>query len=304
LGKDNFYLVGEIAGGRANAYRTLEATGLDAALGIDEIPALLRSVVTGQGNPADYFRLFRNGPGDGPEDDLTWWCSRVVTFFDDHDQVGRSVKARFASEFGRDQKRAEKAVIAALGMNLTTIGVPCIYYGTEQGFDGHALGKEGGDRYIREAMFGGEFGSFGSRDHHFFNENSPIYKELVKILALRAERAPLRRGSQYLREISEDGKNFTIPEPEQNRQWQGLVAWSRVLEGEEIVIALNTDPEQERSAWVTVSPECHTPGSHPLKCLYSTDPNQVGTETSGPPEQCNGSAICLSVPPKGFAIFA
>jgi glycosidase len=304
LGKTNFFLMGEIAGGRENAYKTMEATELDAALGIDEIPTRLRDVVTGRGNPADYFSLFRNGPGDGSEEDLTWWCSKVVTFFDDHDQVGRAVKARFAAEFGRDHKRAEKAALAALGMNLTTIGVPCIYYGTEQGFNGHALGEDGGERYVREAMLGGEFGSFGSRDRHFFNENSPIYKEVAKILAVRSEQAPLRRGCQYLREISENGDAFALPQAGQTGEWRGVVAWSRLLEGEEVVLALNSDPEHEHSTWVTVSPECHAPDSRPLKCLYSTDPAQVGTETSGPPEARNGSAICITVPPGGFVVYA
>ncbi|MES2464134.1 MAG: alpha-amylase family glycosyl hydrolase [Armatimonadota bacterium] len=303
LGKDNFYLIGEIAGGRENAYKTMEATGLDAALGIDEIPTLIRDVVRGKGNPADYFRLFRNGPNEGPEEDLSWWCSKVVTFFDDHDQVGRAVKARFAAEFGRNHKRAEKALLAALGMNLTTIGVPCIYYGTEQGFNGHALGEDGGDRYIREAMFGGEFGAFGSRERHFFNENSQVYKELAKMLALRTECATLRRGCQYLRDISSDGENFAVPQIESGGDWRGIVAWSRLLDGDEVVLAINTDPDHEHSAWVTVSPECHAPGSRPLKCLYSTDPSQVDTETSGPPEDRNGSAICITVPPGGFVAY-
>jgi glycosidase len=38
IGKDNFLLVGEITGGRFRAFDTLEVTGLDAALGIDDIP--------------------------------------------------------------------------------------------------------------------------------------------------------------------------------------------------------------------------------------------------------------------------
>ena len=60
----------------------------------------------------------------------------------------------------------------------TTLGIPCIYYGSEQFFDGHGRN----DRYIREAMFGGEFGTFGSRGRHFFNEESPAYRELTKVL--------------------------------------------------------------------------------------------------------------------------
>ena len=38
IGKENFYLIAEITGGRQRAFETLETTGLDAALGVDEIP--------------------------------------------------------------------------------------------------------------------------------------------------------------------------------------------------------------------------------------------------------------------------
>ncbi len=38
LGKERFYLIGEITGGRANAMNILNTTGLDAALGINDIP--------------------------------------------------------------------------------------------------------------------------------------------------------------------------------------------------------------------------------------------------------------------------
>ena len=57
--------------------------------------------------------------------------------------------------------------MAATALQLFTLGIPCIYYGTEQAFAGPAqhqlpfLLDEGwndagnfGDRYLREAMFG------------------------------------------------------------------------------------------------------------------------------------------------------
>jgi hypothetical protein len=306
LGKNNFYLIGEIAGGRENAYKTLEATGLDAALGIDEIPSLFRDIVTGRGNPAEYFRLFRNGPraDDDSKEDLIWWCDKVVTFFDDHDQVGRAVKARFASEFGRDRKRAEKAVLAVLGMNLMTIGVPCIYYGTEQGFNGHALGEEGGDRYIREAMLGGASAPSAAGTVTSSTKTAQSTKNSPRCLRSAPNTLPCGVGCQYLREISENGDDYALPQADETGEWRSLVAWSRLHGGEEIVLALNTDSDKERSAWVTVAPECHAPDSRPLKCLYSTDPAQTGTETSGPPEARNGSVVCLIVPPGGFVIYA
>ncbi len=47
IGKEKFYMIGEITGGRNRRLTTLEATGLDAALGIDDIPGKLE--IPGQG---------------------------------------------------------------------------------------------------------------------------------------------------------------------------------------------------------------------------------------------------------------
>ena len=55
IGKENFYLIGEITGGRDLAFTTLETTGLDAALGIDDIPDRLEYLVKGYRSPDGYF---------------------------------------------------------------------------------------------------------------------------------------------------------------------------------------------------------------------------------------------------------
>ena len=67
LGKENFYLIGEITGGRARAVDTMEVTGLSAALGIDDVQDKLEYLVKGQRNPVDYFDLFRNSTLVGKE---------------------------------------------------------------------------------------------------------------------------------------------------------------------------------------------------------------------------------------------
>ena len=66
----------------------LEPTGLDAALGIDEIPEKLELMVKGWRDPNDYFSLFRNSElmGKGSH---TLLRNQVVTFFNDHDQVSK-----------------------------------------------------------------------------------------------------------------------------------------------------------------------------------------------------------------------
>lgn len=203
IGKDNFYLIGEITGGRQRAFTTLEDTGMNAALGIDDIPDKLEYLVKGYRNPSDYFDLFRNSLLVKKESHV-WFKNKVVTLYDDHDQVRKGQnKARFCA----GDERWARLALNVLAVNATTLGIPCIYYGSEQCFDGAG----GNDRYIREAMFGGEFGAFRSRHWHCFNEQTPVYRELSKILALRKEKIVLRRGRQYLREISGNGQDFGLP---------------------------------------------------------------------------------------------
>lgn len=293
IGKDNFYLIAEITGGRTFAFDTLGLIGLNAALGIDEIPDKLEFLAKGFRNPTDYFNLFRNSElvGQGSH---TWFRDKVVTFFNDHDQVSKGQdKARFCA----DPAKA-KGVLSALALNVMSLGIPCIYYGTEQSFNGHGSG-DGADKFIREAMFGGEFGSFESRMRHFFDEDSPVYKELQKILKIRGADRIYTRGRQYLRPISGDGLNFGPPVM-LGGQILGVVPWSRLLDNQEAVLAINTDMDNSTSAWVTIDASLHKPDDK-LKCIYSTDAAQINTQVTV--ERRNGRAVLLTVPSAGFVIY-
>ena len=132
IGKENFYLIGEITGGRQRAFTTLETTGMDAALGIDDIPDKLEYLVKGYRNAREYFDLFRNSMLVQKESHI-WFRNKVVTLFDDHDQVRKGgYKARFCA----GDPAWPRLLLNVLALNATTLGIPCIYYGSEQGFDG------------------------------------------------------------------------------------------------------------------------------------------------------------------------
>lgn len=290
LGKENFYLIGEITGGRSRAVDTMELTGLDAALGIDDVQDKLEYLVKGQRNPADYFSLFRNSTLVGKESH-TWFRNRVVTMVDDHDQVRKGgAKARFCADAG-----ASRLLPAVLALNVFTLGIPCVYYGTEQAFDGEG----GNDRYIRECMFGGPFGAFRSTGRHFFDEDAAGYRALADLVEVRRSRLALRRGRQYLRQISGNGVDFGLPAMVDG-QLRSVVPWSRLFNDHEVLCAINTDPDQPRTAWVTIDDELHRPGEE-LRCVYSTDPTQRGTTLSI--ESRNGKAVLLTVPPAGAVVF-
>jgi glycosidase len=292
IGKENFFLLGEITGGRKRAYETLELTGLSAALGIDDIPDKLEYLVKGYRNPNDYFSLFRNSELVNKGSHI-WFRNKVVTSFDDHDQVRKgNQKARFCAD-----AHASKVVLNVLALNALTLGIPCIYYGSEQCFDG----RGGSDRYIRESMFGGEFGAFRTRGLHFFNEDNPVYRELAKVLEIRRKNIVLRRGRQYLRPISaaDDGVCFSLPEMV-GGEIRSVVPWSRIFNGKEMLLAINTDYDQPKTAWVTIDNDLHQ-GGDVLQCIYSKDAAQIGQSVTV--EARNGKAVLITVPAAGLVIF-
>lgn len=306
IGKENFTIIGEITGGRANAATILDATGLDAALGIDDIPDKLEFLVKGWRSPGNpdteeqegYFDLFRNSILDSRRNHQ-WYAKHIVTMLDDHDQVGVQHKFRFCG----DDARSIRLLPAALGLNLTSAGVPCIYYGTEQGFNGAdpRLDDDSySDVFLRECMFGGSFGSFQSNGKHFFNEDSEIYRFVQDVTRIRRENIALRRGRQYLRQVSESGEDFYYPQPV-NGELHWVIAWSRIFAGSECLCAINTDTERELTLWIVVDSAIHSAAGSAMSCIFSTDSLQVGTSVPVLPLQ--GSAVRITVPAAGFVVY-
>ena len=197
IGKDRFLLVGEITGSRENAIATMELTGLDAALGLAEVQSRLVGAATGAGDPTGYFALFRNSELIG-KDSHTWLRDTVVTSIDDHDLVRQGpVKARLGATV-----EGRALALGAIALTVLTFGIPCLYYGTEQRLDGSG-GPPAADRFIREAMFGGEFGASPVTGPARVRRGGPLYTADRRAARGCAAAEPaLRRGRQYLREIS------------------------------------------------------------------------------------------------------
>lgn len=294
IGKENFYLIGEIAGSRSYAFHILDETGVDAALGIADVQDKLEYLVKGDRNPSDYFSIFTNSILVGKESHA-WFRNKVITQIDDHDQIVKgNNKARFSAHV--NPEKAQPLALNAIALNALTLGIPCIYYGTEQLFDGEG----GNDRYIREAMFGGEFGAFRSRHRHFFNEDNWLYQEVAKILEIRKNYKTLTRGRQFLRPISGNGIDFGLP-TKFGDEMRSIIPWSRIMVDEEILLAINTDQNQPSRAWVTVDAALHNVGDK-FRCVYSsTDKSKIGETLTV--EARNGKAVEMTVPACGFVIY-
>jgi glycosidase len=297
VGKERFLLVGEVGGSREYAWEVVEKTGLDAALGIEDVPGRLERMVTGYTDPADYFSLFRNWILDAPAGHR-WYRNQVVTLVDDHDQVRKgSSKCRFSGD-----SRFRNLAFNVMAVQLTTMGIPCIYYGSEQGFDSGGR-PNGSDLVLRENMFGGRFGSFCTQGRHFFNEDGELYRALAALIELRKKLLPLRRGRQVLHHISGDGVAFGLPHQLGDRM-RSLVSWSRLFTDQEVLVALNTDEAQSVTAYSTVAPTFRVEGDQ-FHLIFWYAPKQGSPPPSSlTVERRNGPlAVRMSLPPAGFAIY-
>jgi glycosidase len=248
LGKHNFLIFGEIASGYETIQQYLKGCafcagnghrlhGIDSALDFP-LSYILEQVVKGFASP-EKLRWVYNGanplyanyrdPG-----------MNSVTFLDNHDRNRRFMH----------HNPYQQQLVLALGYLLTSLGVPSIYYGTEQGFDG------GGPdlHYVRECMFGGNWGAFGCTGKSFFDAQHPIYKSIARITAVRRQEPALRYGRQYFRETSPNGADFAYPGDR-----HCTLAYSRIMDETEIIIALNLD-FNARSDFITIDFNLHRDG--------------------------------------------
>ena len=227
----------------------------------------LADMIRGFGRPQDFFDQF------GGQDEFGSYriIGRYhVSIFDDHDMVGRrDGKRRFLA--GNNSENRFAQIAHAVGVQMTTLGIPCIYYGTEQAFDGSVdqhdreidpSGPDGipyGDRYLRECMFGGTFGAFQTEGCRFFDREHPTYLRVAALARVRNRRdmigQALRCGRQYLRKVSADGGHaFDTPLPGE------LASWSRILHNQDVIITLNTHGSKNRCARVLLDSRFHPEG--------------------------------------------
>jgi alpha-amylase len=203
----------------------------------------------------------------------------LVTFIDNHDQIGQNYKRRFAAGAYDEQ------VIAAAGYLITALGTPCIYYGTEQGF----CGEGNNDALIRECMFDPE-----NKEKSLLNKDCRIYTEISKIARVNQAWPPLRFGRMYFREISGNGRDFGLPAAH-----PCTLAFSRLLAREEILVAYNTSTQTSRSDFVIIDSGLHQPGDR-LQFLYGDEGNV--TVQAHPDPDNHSLFVQLNLAPMQFVI--
>jgi len=56
---------------------------------------------------------------------------------------------------------------------------------------------------------------------------------------------------------------------------RSIVAWSRIFNDDELLCAINSDPDQETGAFVTIDNDLHASDSV-LTCVYSSKASEIG----------------------------
>lgn len=238
IGKKDFFTFGEVYDGEEKIARfigrTANATddlvGVDAAL---DFPLFFKlpAVAKGQLAPVEIAQLFRRRR-QMTESLITSQgeaSAYFVTFLDNHDQATR---LHYVDPV--DPHRYDSQTTLALACLFTLQGIPCVYYGTEQGLSGH------GDRpeYVREALWG---------KTDAFDEHHPFHRTIRQLSSIRSKQPALRYGRQYFRPISGDGANFGF-----SHYASGVLAYSRLLSDLEVVVIANTDIQNAWSGEVIV----------------------------------------------------
>jgi glycosidase len=228
LGKRNFFTFGEVWDNDENLARFVgRNAGVTEGFGIDaakDFPLfqLLRQLPKGMEEVQALPELFEKRKSYEAELLTSHGeASRFfVTFLDNHDQ----------SERIRHPETSDAQVKQAIGLLYTLQGIPCLYYGTEQDLSGtvHADGKPDLAQFegVREALWG---------KPNAFDTNGSTFAWIRNLSDLRVRFPALRYGRQYFRVISGNGTDFG---PARGRQ--GVIAFSRILGEEEVVVVANT----------------------------------------------------------------
>jgi glycosidase len=263
IGKKNFFTFGEVLDGNAeqdiarfigrNTSDQSDLVGVDAAL---DYPLFnnLKPVVKGFNPPSALVSMYQQRKVTeqnilSSHGDATRY---FVTFLDNHD-----MKERIRFEQPGDPTRFDDQVTLGVACLFSLPGVPCVYYGTDAGLHG-----AGSDPAVREALWGGPG----------FNPANKFYTAIQKIATVRAAQPALRYGRFYFRPVSGDSHNFGV-----SPFSPGVVAFSRILNDQEVLVAANTNTTQSSSFDAIVEIQLSSDLDQ-FEILYSNQPTPTAPQ--------------------------
>lgn len=238
-GKPNFFMFGEVFG--SDDFKTGSYTGQMGTTAY-KFDSVLDFQLYYRIN--DVFATTSTGtyPLEGHYQNIPFYYDptsqmRLVTFIDNHDVP------RFLSIPGSTTNR----LALALTFQLTSRGIPCVYYGTEQAFNG------GSDPNDREDMFDGLFEQGPSLGDNF-NMTHPLAQHVTKLNNFRRLYPALRTGEHNNLWYDGDGP--------------GRFAYSRTLGTQSVFVVFNT---ASYTRTLPPRPTIHPPGTVLVNLLATNE---------------------------------
>jgi glycosidase len=246
IGKKNFFTYGEVFDGEEriaefigrNTRDASDLVGVDAAL---DFPLFFRlpSVAKGFAPPTEVIEVYRRRK-EVQRDMMSSHGEAgrfFVTFLDNHDMKERF---RGAGTDGIDQY--DPQVILGIAVLFALQGIPCLYYGTEQGLHG----RGNSDQYVREALWG---------KPDAFDVHHAFYQAIRGLSDIRDSQPALRYGRLYFRPISGDGIHFGL-----SPFAPGVLAFSRILNDREVLVIANANTQGDFQGYILVDFFLHNDG--------------------------------------------
>jgi glycosidase len=265
-GKRNFFTFGEIYDSEAMVDQFVgrnaadnQGFGIDSALDYPlffQLPPVIKSLGSNPPGVETIAQVFnaRKAAEQGQISSHGEAGKYFVSFIDNHDQQSR---------FNAPGTPVEQ-VTMALALLFGLQGIPCVYYGTEQGLQGTIDGLDALES-VREALWG---------KTNAFDPTAPIYVELQKIAAARMNNPAICYGRLYFREVSGNGTDFGL-----STGPQGIIAFSRVLSSREVVVIANTNGSQAFAGNVLIDIDINRT-NHAMKIVYSNK-QKTGSPSTG-----------------------
>ncbi|HKE41091.1 MAG TPA: alpha-amylase family glycosyl hydrolase [Casimicrobiaceae bacterium] len=273
VGKKNFFTYGEVYDdeekisqyiGR-NVSASGDMVGVDASL---DFPLFFRlpSVLKGLSPPSDVVAMYqvRKTVENGVISSHGEATRFFVTFLDNHDQ-----HSRFYYSDGVDPHRFDDQATMGIACLFALPGIPSLYYGTEQGL--HGSGDS--DENVREALWG---------QPQAFDETHPFYVMIQRLVEVRRQQPALRYGRFYFRPISGNGFEFGV-----SPFAGGVLAFSRILNDQEVLVVANTNTQVAFAGWVLVDSSLNPPGSR-FEMLFA---NRQPSVSPGPVSETGPAEI-------------
>ena len=211
--RPNFFMFGEVFDGSESKVGSYSGTNGGGAFKLDSLldyPLFFaaQNVFEYNGNTKQLEDHFNNLAVNYDPNTI----SQLVTFLDNHDTTRFLNSANANGDTNR--------LTVALAFLHTARGIPCVYQGTEQAFNG------GADPNNREDMFAGQFKDAGQAGLDSFNLTHPLFQFIAKLNNFRRLYPALSLGA-HINQWNNPGS-------------AGLFAYARRYGAQEIFVVFNT----------------------------------------------------------------